>query len=367
MKILIVTSHLKIGGIGVYTVTLANCLKRRGHEVFVASSGGELEGELLPEISKIRISLSAKSVLNPKVWQAAFKLRNLVKSEGIEIMHAQTRVAQFASHLVSKKTGVPYVVTWHGFYRPHFFRKVLPFWGDMTIAISRTVFRNLVDVFKREKSKVRLIFNGVDTAKFRDDYSQTQKEDIRNKYGLGKGPVVGIISRLSPEKGHTYLLDAFKDLLIKIPDAQLVIVGGGRLKAELKEKSAALGIEKSVYFFGETLKTREFLAIMDVFTRPSIREGFGLGVVEAMLMGLPVVSTDVGGFKSILDHGKLGFLVEPRNPAELREALFNVLSDRARAKEMGKVGKEYAAANFSAEKMTAQVEEVYKEVLNEAN
>lgn len=365
MKILLVTSHLKVGGIAVYTVTLANYLSRRGHLVFVASGGGEFKAYLIPQVRYIEAALDTKSVLSKNILSVFFKLCGLIRKEGIEVIHAQTRVAQWAAWLLSIATRVPYTATWHGFYRPHLFRKLIPCWGDRTIAISRTVYDDLRDSFGRRESRIRLIFNGVDTEKFVNDYSSEEKKTIKKRYGLKEGPVIGIISRLSPEKGHKYLINAFKTVRERFPDVQLMIVGEGRLKDELKKMTSDMKLEDSVYFLENTLNTKELLAIMDVFTRPSIEEGFGLAVVEAMLMGLPIVSTDVGGFKSILNHGRVGILVAPENAVELGDALSMILKDKQFAEEMGKAGEKYARLNFSADRMAAEVEEVYKEIINE--
>ncbi|KPK38332.1 MAG: hypothetical protein AMJ78_10170, partial [Omnitrophica WOR_2 bacterium SM23_29] len=333
MRILLLTSHLNIGGIAVYTVTLANYLHKRGHSVFVASSGGSLEAELVSDIKCIKVPLNTKSEASIKIWLTALRLRRLIKDENIQIIHAQTRVAQFVAHFISGLTSIPYVVTWHGYYRPHFFRRLFPCWGKRTIAISQSVLHHLVDVFKRDEDKIRLILNGVDALKFKNDYSPSQKEDIKRRYGLKNGPIVGIISRLVPEKGHIYLIEAFKELLKQIPDAQLVIIGDGRLKSELKRKVLKLGIDNAVSFFDETLDAKSFLAIMNIFTRPSISEGFGLGIVEAMLMGLPVVATDVGGIEAILSQDKFGILVPLRNVVALKDALVRVLTDSGLAKK----------------------------------
>lgn len=365
MKILLITSHLKVGGIAVYTVTLANYLSRRGHSVFVASGGGEFKADLIPQVKYVEAALDTKSVLSRDVFSAFFKLRGLIRKEGIEVIHAQTRVAQWTAWLLSMVMRVPYTATWHGFYRPHLFRKLIPCWGDRTIAISKTVYNDLKDSFGRRESRIRLIFNGVDTEKFVNDYSAEEKKAIKKRYGLKEGPVIGIISRLSPEKGHKYLIEAFKGIVERFPEVQLMIVGEGRLKDELKKMTSDMKLEDSVYFLENTLNTKELLAIMDVFTRPSIEEGFGLAVVEAMLMGLPIVSTDVGGFKSILNHGRVGLLVEPKDAVKLRDALSSILKDKQFAEKMGGVGEEYAKLNFSADRMVAEVEEVYREVINE--
>lgn len=365
MKILLITSHLKIGGIPVYTTTLANHLRKNGHKIFVASSGGELRAELSSEIVHINVPLSTKSVLSPKVWVAVFKLRRLIKDESIDIIHAQTRVAHFTAHILSKTTGVPYVVTWHGFYRPHLFRKFLPCWGNRTIAISDAVAQNLKEAFGRDDAKIRVVLNGIDGDKFRAEDYEANRSQIRARYGLNDAPVIGIVSRLAPEKGHMVLLEAFAGLLGDIPTAQLIIIGDGKIRGELERKTEQLGIKRSVFFFGQILNVAEFLAIMDVFVRPSTVEGFGLGVVEAMMMHRPVVTSDLSEFRQILDGGKAGLLVKPGNSASLKDALSKLLCEPAFAGDLGRAGYEYAVKNFSAERMTSDIENIYKEVVHE--
>ncbi|MFA5165023.1 MAG: glycosyltransferase family 4 protein [Candidatus Omnitrophota bacterium] len=365
MNILLVTTHMRMGGVGVYTVTLANRLQAAGNRVFVASSGGGLAGELAPGIVKLDAPLNTKSVLSPKVLASAFKLRATVKKEKIDIVHAQTRVSQAAAHLLSALTGVPYVATWHGFFRPHLLRKAFPFWGVKTIAISKPVYENLKDAFGRKEKGLRLVPNGVETDKFSVEYTPGEKKGIREKYGLGGGPVVGIISRLSGEKGHAVLIDAFGEISARFPGAQLLIIGEGRLEKDLRKKAEVLGLGDSVRFFGNTLNAREFLAIMDVFARPGLQEGFGLAIAEAMLMGVPVVSTGVGGFKEMLDDGELGVLVEPCDAASLAEAICRLLGDKALAGRIAAAARKYAAEKFSAERMARQTLEVYKEALDE--
>ncbi|MDD5270551.1 MAG: glycosyltransferase family 4 protein [Candidatus Omnitrophica bacterium] len=366
MNILLATTHMRMGGVGVYTATLANRLQAAGNRVFVASSGGGLTESLEPGIVKLDVPLDTKSVLSPKVLVSALKLRAVVKKEKIDIVHAQTRVSQAAAQLLSALTGVPYVATWHGFFRPHFLRRAFPFWGEKTIAISKPVYENLKDVFGRKEKDLRLVQNGVETEKYSREYTPEEKDGIRKKYGLGAGPVVGIISRLSEEKGHAVLIDAFREISAKFPGARLLIIGEGRLEHGLRKRAEGLGLGDSVRFFGNTLNAREFLAIMDVFARPGLQEGFGLAIAEAMMMGVPVVSTGVGGFREMLDDGELGVLVEPCDAATLAGAVCRLLTDKALAGRIAAAAKKYAAENFSAERMARQTLEVYKEALDGA-
>lgn len=368
MNILLITTHMRMGGVGVYTVTLANRLQKAGNRVFVASAGGGLDEGLSQGVGRITVPLDTKSVLSPKVFAAALGLTGAVKKEKIDIIHAQTRVSQAAAHLLSAMTGVPYVATWHGFFRAHFLRRLFPFWGRKTIAISKPVYDNLRDVFRRNEGGLRLVLNGVETDRFSRVYSPEEKKEIKKKFGLGDGmgcgPIIGIISRLSAEKGHAMLIDAFRKISGRFPGAQLLIIGEGRLESDLKKRAEGYGLGSSVRFFGNTLNADEFLAIMDVFARPGLQEGFGLAIVEAMLMGVPVASTGVGGFREMLNDGELGVLIEACDPDHISAAICRVLDDNELAQRIKIFAKRYAASNFSAERMARQTLEVYREALD---
>ncbi|MFA5339367.1 MAG: glycosyltransferase family 4 protein [Candidatus Omnitrophota bacterium] len=364
MRILLLTSNLRVGGIERYTVTLANALQLMGHSVFVASAGGELEKQLLPEVKAVKVPLGTKSIASPKITATVFRLWELVKEEKIEIIHAQTRVAQFAACMLSSMTKVPYVATWHGFYKPHFFRKVLPCWGEMTIAISMSVVGHLKNDFNRDEKKIRLIYNGLDTSRFEHVYKEQEKREIRKRYKLNGGPVIGIIARLSEEKGHMILLEAFKALLDDVPGAQLLIIGSGRIEDKIKARVSELGIADNVRFVGNTLDTHDLLSVMDVFVRPSTSEGFGLSIVEAMLMDVPVVSSDVGDFRAMQKDAEIGVLADPLDSRKLKEAIKKILIDREFAVKISAAAKKYAKAHFTADKMARQVEKVYREVID---
>ena len=118
MKILLLTTHLNTGGIARYVISLAKALKHRGHTVFVASSGGDLEMTLVQEgIQHLFVDLRTKSELSPKVVKSFFGLKSFARKEGIDLIHAHTRVTQVLAALLSLYTKIPYVTTCHGFFR----------------------------------------------------------------------------------------------------------------------------------------------------------------------------------------------------------------------------------------------------------
>jgi glycosyltransferase involved in cell wall biosynthesis len=362
MNILLLTTHLNFGGIASYTVSLAKALKARGHKVKIASSGGDFLGALQDAtVEHIMINIHTKSELSPRLIFSFNRLLKLIKEDKIELLHAQTRVTGVLSCWLSKSAHIPYVSTCHGFFKPHLGRRLFPCWGDKVIAISEAVREHLVNDMKVGRENVRLIHNGVDLKKFRV-YSLKFREDLRREFGLKEGPVIGIIARLSPVKGHRFLIVAMKEILLNEPNVQLLIVGDGECKEKLRKLANNLGIANCVYFVPPILDTPKPLSVMDIFVMPSLQEGLGLSIMEAQAASLPIVASNVGGIYTLVRDGQTGFLVPPRSPEALSKAILSLLKDKECLKRMGENGHRLIEERFSLEEMAGKIEEVYLEV-----
>ncbi len=362
MKILLLTTHLNIGGIGCYTLSLAKSLKKRGHSILVVSSGGDLVGELnREEIVHLKIDINTKSELSPKVFLAVIRLRSIVKRQEIELIHAQSRVTQVVTAAVARGSRVSFVSTCHGFFKPRWGRKVFGCWGDKVIAISEAVREHLVNDLRVKKGSVALVHNGVDIEKFSRFYSEEEKERFRAEAGLGNGLIVGIIARLSPVKGHKYLLAAMREVVNLKPDVQLLIVGEGPCQKELLSQTQLLGLKNNVVFLDATFDTTKLLSVMDIFALPSLQEGLGLSIMEAQAAGIPVVASNVGGIYTIIKDDQSGLLLPPGDSASLAEAILKLMDNPGRAKEMGEKGREVIRERFSLDKMARDIEGVYKQ------
>jgi glycosyltransferase involved in cell wall biosynthesis len=364
MKILFITNHLNIGGITSYCLTLAAGLKRRGHGVYLASSGGELLSRFKKEgINYIPIPIKTKQELSPKILISMFKLSGVIKENHIDILHSQSRTTAVLACALQRTTAARHVSTCHGFFRPRILRRVFGCWGEKVIAISPEVKDHLIRDFAVQEKKIAVIYNGVDVEKFRMQ-SVESKPEAKKNIGLGPGPVIGIVARLSDVKGHLYLIQAMKEILVKIPQAQLLIVGEGKMKEGLVDLSKRLGIERNIFFVSSVKDTQAVLSIMDLFVMPSLQEGLGLGLMEAMAQGLAVVASDVGGIKSLVKDGDNGFLVRPKDSSGLAEKILDLLEDPQKRKLFGERAREFITRNFSREKTVLETERVYLECLN---
>jgi glycosyltransferase involved in cell wall biosynthesis len=365
MNILYLTTHLNTGGITSYVLTLARGLKKRGHTVYVASSGGELLGRFLSEgINFIPIPIKTKSEIHPKIVFSYFRLKQIIRKKEIQIIHANTRVTQVLAHFLSRGSSRPYLATCHGFFKKRFFRLRFPYWGAKVIAISAQVKEHLVEDFKIPAQGIEVIHNGVDAERFREQGTEHRGQS-KKELGLGEGPVVGIIARLSEVKGHAYLIQAMRLVRAQVPDAQLVIAGEGSLKKDLIALAGSLGLREHIFFLPNTADTRKLLSVMDVFALPSLHEGLGLALMEAMAAGVAVVGSDIGGIKSLIQHRHSGLLVAPGDAQGLAEAIVELLKDAQKRKLFAQSARELIVRDFSQEEMISKTEGVYLRCLSE--
>jgi glycosyltransferase involved in cell wall biosynthesis len=144
----------------------------------------------------------------------------------------------------------------------------------------------------------------------------------------------------------------------------LLIVGEGKEKKNLIEKVKKLGIEKNTIFMPSVENTSSVLSAMDLFVMPSLQEGLGLSIMEAMACGLAVVASEVGGIRNLIRDGFNGSLVKPKDIKKLYEVILELLKDKDKARLYGLNAHKTIANNFSQEKMVLETERVYSECLN---
>ena len=214
------------------------------------------------------------------------------------------------------------------------------------------------------KKQKNLINNGVDARNF-GDFSGRAK--LRGSLNVNDVTLVGIIARLSDVKGHTYLLQAMPGVLKSFPSTKLLIVGQGKMQECLVKEVEALGIKDNVLFLPKAENTRDVLAAMDIFVMPSLQEGLGLALMEAMAQGLAVIGSAVGGIPTLIQDNQNGLLVAPADVAGLVAAILKLLNDSKLRQDLGKNARQFIMDNFSQEKTVDQTEWIYKKCLKERN
>lgn len=316
MNVLILTTHLNRGGVARYAVNLAQGLCASGHRVWLASSGGEWENKICcPGMFFYRLPVATKSILSFKVFFSLARLLLFMVKNKIDMICANTRVTQFLAYLVQRCTGIPYVSVFHGFYRPSLERRLFKFEGIKTIAVSRAVREHCIRDLGIGSDNIEVVYNGIPNDMF-----------APRKAGLGeKVKTIGMLGRISAEKGHFLALDAFCLLRRTYPGLRFLIAGDGRLKEELLARIRDCALSDSVKIVSQ--EGEEFLDHIDVLLFPSSKEGFGFSILEAFAKKVCVVAYATGGIKEIVHDRQNGILFFQYTAEALADALNLVLTD----------------------------------------
>ncbi|OIO35091.1 MAG: hypothetical protein AUJ74_07665 [Candidatus Omnitrophica bacterium CG1_02_44_16] len=361
MKVLLLANHVNFGGITAYMQNLCQALSGKdGFEYVVASRGGDLEKELSScGVRHIRVPLSTKCEVSPKVFLSFLKLLPIVKAEGIGLFHANTRVTSVLASLLSLATKKPYISTCHGYFKPRMSRRFFPCWGKKVIAISGQVKQHLIEDFKLSPSRIELIYNGVDLKKF-CFHSEQEARLEKLKLGLDLNKkIVGHIGRLSSIKGQNVLVLAAERMISEGQNVQFLIIGEGGEASELKRLIRERHLEHSVFMGPSTPDTSLALSLMDVFCMPSLQEGLGISILEALAQGVPVVASRVGGIPSIIKDGETGLLCPVGDVGSFSRALSKILNDNALAASLVEKAKQTVREKFSLDTMARKTRRLY--------
>lgn len=359
MKVLLLTTHLDRGGISRYVLNLARGLRRRGEEVWIGSRGGEWLKEF--NLNHIFLPLYSKSFFSRDVLKSFFIIRRFILSKGVkfDLVHSNTRVTQALGFLLYKFLGIPYVSTFHGYYKKRLTRKLFKFEGNLTIAISNQVKKHLEEDFNIKNKKLYLIYHGVEEG---DYLCRESKQEVQKKYGIEGTPLIGTICRLAKEKNIEGLIEAFSLLLKDYPSAQLLISGRGNLKEKLKVLGEEKGLGRRILFL-EDIEPGQIFKMLDVFCLVSRQEGFGLSVLEAQVSGVPVVVSSEVGSSEIIKDGLEGIIVSQLTPQQIYKAIKKVLESQDLKTKIINQARKKVREEFNLERMVSSTVKVYKELL----
>ncbi len=252
-------------------------------------------------------------------------------------------------------------------YRPRWRRINRGLWAmiDGGIAISAAMKQFALEVEEAPADKVHVVLYGMDYKWLSDQDIQAARQRLRAELNLSAdAQALGMACRLVEQKGIPYALEALRRIRAGFPRAHLVIAGDGELADELRRLASRLGVADRVHWLGWRADAAELMAAFDVFLLPSLHEGFGLVLLEAMARRAPIVASRVGAIPEIVIDGETGILVEPRNAEALAQAMTHLLNDRALRKYMGLLGAARLEEHFSVERMVARTITVYEKVSN---
>jgi glycosyltransferase involved in cell wall biosynthesis len=359
MKVLFYTDTPNYGGAEKQMELLAKHLKPLGCAVYLACGA---YSELCRRTDGLKayervFPLSTFHKHDPRHYS---ELKKLLQKERFDLIHihlwnpGSCRYAFFAA----KKAGKPIVTTEHDPFeltgiKGMIKRKTLAK-TDQIIAISMDNFRQISEYGEYVKNRLNCVNNGIELDRFLDN---TDKASLSVQNG---DLVITCIAELHKRKGQKYLIEAFKKLQNEMPMLHLFLVGKGPDENSLK---ATYGTVTNLHFLGWREDIPRILRASDVLVLPSIREAFGLVLLEAMASGVAVIATDNGGTKDIIEDGKSGLLVPPENSERLADAIRTLLHNPDQKKDIEKAALERVQTLFTADKMAERTLGIYKKLL----
>ena len=358
-----IVSYLNVGGVEKRLLAVLERLKDDFEvEVICIHSRGKL-AHFFEEAGIPVTVIPFKSRLHPL---SLYQLASYLKNRRMDIVHTHMYRPNVSGTIAARLAGVPVVISnvhniehWDSKRQVLMDRVLLP-WRDRVIAVSESVKRDYIGKVRSAPEKVEVLYNGVDIQKFSSEFERGKIREALGVFPYQK--IITCIARLVPQKGHKFLLEAYRHVEEMRRDVVLMVVGGGPLREYLESYSEALGL-KNVKFLGERSDIPKLLSITDVLVLPSLKEGFSNVVLESMAASVPVVITDVGGGKEAVDSGVNGFIVEPRDPISMGKIIWKLLERPKTAIYVAIAGRKRVEESFSIDKMAQLTKQLYYSLL----
>ncbi len=328
--------------------------------------GGDIPGHVA--VMPLEVASFAPAKLRP--------LHRFLRGHQVDILHSHMFQSSLYSAPVAWRAGVPlFIETTHvseqwrrGLVKGNYFidRCVARF-VDYFIAVSHANARYLIGRKGIPARKVVVIHNGRDLEAFRPDWlSREQVDQVRASASIGpEDPVIAVVARLEPQKGHGVLLDAVRELLPEFPRLKVLLIGDGALRGELEKRVGDEQLSQCVKFLGYKKDVQTWLAVSDLFVLPSFYEGLPLVAIEASAMEKAIVATAVDGTPEVVLNGETGLTVAPGNSAELAEAIQTLLADPGLRSMMGQAGRRHVLRAFTEKQQVARTTEFYAQALRD--
>jgi len=346
------------GGMKTHFVSLLKGLDKKCFNVYALCS---FDGKTMEELKKSGIHVEEWSIpggMHPfHDLKTILRIMNLIRQKDIHVVHVHGFKAGFVGRIAAGLTGCPAVYTVHNSmtaacqwaYQKRLIyaveRLLLPKTQWM-ITVSKALEKEMKEL--SGTSNIITVYNGIHIP---EDHSVEEK-DPRAPF------VVGTAARLIPSKGIKFLIDGVNLVYQQKKNIHLEIYGDGPQKRELEEYVTLKGMEGFIHFHGFSPELDVIYPTMDVFVLPSLHEGLGIALLEAMAFGVPVIGTKVGGIPEIIQAGYNGELVNPGDSEELARKIIDLLEDEERRKLYRKNGKKIIEDHFRRQDMIERIERI---------
>ncbi len=364
-RILYVIDDLGLGGAQRQLTALVRGLSKDRYQPFVVSLS-ESKRDYASSMEEARVPLRMLPQSGKWDLRCLGSLVRMMKEIRPQLVHTWLFTADLYGRLAAWCTQVPVVVS--------AVRSVEP-WKPWHHVLTDRLLKSTTDAFTvnaqaiarvleaREgipPEKIHTIYNGIDL----ETFSSCRDGELRRSLSLPEDtPLVGIIGRLSPEKGHEIFLKAAAQVSRPLPQVHFLVVGSGALEEKLRRQARLLQIAPKVHFLKGRPEIGPIFAALNLVVVSSLYEGCSNVVLEAMACGLPVVATRVGGNPEVIDDGETGLLVPSGDSARLSRAVEELLRDPVRAQALGERARLQVQQRFGLPAMVRKMERLYDRLL----
>jgi glycosyltransferase involved in cell wall biosynthesis len=347
---------------------LASALTRADHDSLVVTpKGSPLAQRARNEGLPVR-EITCHGAGDPIAIHAVHQILN---ETGTQILHAHTANAHSLGFLVLRLPGTPksrrpaFVIHRRVDFQPAadpLTRMRYTAEPCLYLCVSDAV-RQVLERYGIPPARLRVVHSGIDPARI-DAYADGSREHLRAELGVPvEAGVIGVIGALVPHKGHRHLIAALPRILAARPDACVVLFGEGPLEVELRRDCWERGVQTHVLFAGFRPDVARFLPAIDVYVHPSVEEGLGTTILDAMAARLPVVATRAGGIPEVVRHGETGWLVPPGAPTELAGPVISLLENPRQRAAFGEAGRARVESEFTIPRLFERTLSAYSQAL----
>lgn len=372
MRVLHVQKVSGIGGSERHLLDLLPRLVGKGIEVEMITLQGSSHTNFDEQLSKAGVpvhQIRTRGHLDPFLIE---KLRREIHRSRVDLMHTHLVHADVYGQRAAKMAGCRAVNTLHS---SHSFFARFPIssawsravrWASRSIAVSTHVARFVELHSLIDAGKITIIPHGVDLARWATNVGRRQA--VRRELGIADDVfLVGVASRLFPNKGHAWLLDAFAQIA-RLRPVHLAIAGEGPIRTELEDHAGQLLPREAFTFLGHVTDVPSLMASLDVVVVPSLPafgEGFGLTTLEAMAASRPVVVSDIPPLNDLVSHEQTGFSVPPGDVSRLARTLLTLQAHPQVGRAVGSAARKHVARNYSIDHTVNKTIRVYEDVLGQ--
>jgi len=305
---------------------------------------------------------------------ALFALISLIRKSDCKIVHTHTSKAGILGRFAAKICGVKIIIhsthgtIFHGYFHPFVIKlfiileKLVAPFTDKIICLSTKEIDEHLEKGIGKRAQLVSIYNGIEIAKF--EKTKKDPEDKRKELNIEKDDFIGaVVGRLEKVKGHRYLIEAVSLIIRDIPHFKLFIIGYGDEIDDLKKCVKNNNVRSHVFFLGHREDVADILSCIDCFYLPSLNEGFGIALLEAMVMKKPVIASEVGGIPEVVSKGETGIIIPPGDPQAIAQATLRLYRDSELRAKMGRAGYERVKNIFAIENQVIALEFLYENMI----